>query len=134
MRVNRLLLLSMLAAGCQGPLAPDDSLRGHFSNADARLDVSGSVVVFTARCQHAEFAPIVLDANREFSAESVVYDVTGNILHSPGDKLHIQGHFVGPDLVLQLYVVRAEPPVSDPYVITLAPGSSTGALVCNASG
>ncbi len=132
MQFKRLFLLSMLAAGCQGPLAPGDTLSGHFSNADARLDVSGSTVVFTARCQHAEFGPIVLDANRQFSAESVVYDVTGNIFHSPGDKLEIQGHFVGQDLVLQLRVVRAEPPVSDPYVITLAPGSSTGVLVCNA--
>ena len=41
MRIHRLLLLSVLAAGCQGPLAPDDTLRGHLSNADARLDVSG---------------------------------------------------------------------------------------------
>ena len=132
MRINRLLLLSGLAAGCQGPLAPGDTLRGHFANADARLDVSGSTVVFAARCQHAEFGPIVLDANREFSAESVVYDVTGNILHSPGDKLQIQGHFVGADLVLQLRVVRTEPPVSDPYVITLSPGAFPGNLVCNA--
>ena len=131
MQFKRLFLLSLLAAACQGPLAPGDTLRGHFSNPDARLDVSGTAVVFSARCQHAEFGPIVLDANRRFSAESVVFIQAGGIFISDRDKLEIQGHFDGPDLVLQLRVIRADPPVADPYVITLSPGGPGDPPVCN---
>jgi hypothetical protein len=131
MQGKRLFLLSLLAAGCQGPLAPGDTLSGHFSNADARLDVSGSLVVFAARCQRAEFGPIVLDEHRRFSAESAVFIQAGGIFVSDRDKLQIQGHFDGTDLVLQLRVIRADPPVADPYVLTLSPTGPGDPPVCN---
>ena len=131
MQGKRLFLLSLLAAGCQGPLAPVDTLSGHFSNADARLDVSGSLVVFAARCKRAEFGPIVLDEHRRFSAESAVFIQAGGIFVSDRDKLQIQGHFDGTDLVLQLRVIRADPPVADPYVLTLSPTGPGDPPVCN---
>ena len=130
-RVAGLFLTAFLAA-CQGPLEPGDTLSGHWSSPDAAFDASSQAMVFTARCERAEFGPVVLDANRNFQAESTVFTETGNAIHSPGDRLRIQGYFAGNQLMLQLVVIRTLPPVSDPVLITLAPGKARTPLVCSA--
>jgi hypothetical protein len=129
--MKRLLAL-LLLLGCQASLEPGAALAGYFSNADAQLTATAKGMVFNSRCEHAEFGPVVLGANRDFEAESTVFTVSGNIVHSPNDRLRLTGHFDGDQLVLQVYVVRSEPPVQDPIVITLSPGGPHDTLVCNA--
>jgi hypothetical protein len=130
-RLHGALALGLLALACRGPIEPGDSLVGHWRADGYRLDATAAGISYAARCVRAEFGPVTLDANREFHAESLVYTVSGLVIHSPGDRLQIQGRFVGDQLVLQLVVIRSEPPVFDPLVVTLSPGVQTDPLVCN---
>lgn len=125
------LALVTFAAGCQSSLEPGDVLSGRWINSDASLAANQDSVVFQQPCERAVFGPIVLDANRDFTTDSKMLTITGNILHSPDEQLHIQGHFVGDNITLLLYSTGTSGG-SDPISITLTPGRSQSPPVCSA--
>jgi hypothetical protein len=122
MRHARMVLVSLLVLGCQEPLGPGDGLRGHFTDGASQLDASGSKVVLTGRCERAEFDPIVLDAQSGFDVTSVVFTRTGLVTPVP-ERLRMQGHLAGRQLVLTLAVVSSGSLPSFPTIVTLVPGS-----------
>lgn len=131
MRHRCALILLVVVASCQdSTLEPGDTLSGHWINSDASLDANQNSVVFTLPCWRAEFGPIVLDANRAFAADSRMFTETGNIIHFPDDRLHIQGNLIGDRISLTLYVFRTSGGGSDPIVLTLTPGRTQGPAVC----
>jgi hypothetical protein len=133
MRHYSALLVIVLVAACQNSvLEPGDTLSGHWINADASLDANQNAVVFILPCDRAEFGPIVLDANRAFEADSRVFTESGNIIHFPDDRLHIQGTLVGDRIMLTLHITRASGAGSDPIVLTLTLGKMQPPQVCAA--
>jgi hypothetical protein len=127
------LLLVGLAAACADALAPGGTLAGHWVNADARFDATAEKAVFTGRCQRAEFAPVVLDANGEFHAESVTLVQTGNVKPDPNARLEIQGRVAGDSLVLGLRLrSMLSSYAGDPLVTTLVRGTARDPIGCNA--
>ena len=133
MRNCTALFLIVLLAACQtSVLEPGDALSGHWINSGASLDANRNAVVFVLPCDRAEFGPLVLDANRTFSADSRVFTEGGNIIHFPDDRLHIQGTLADDKIMLTLYVIRAAGGRSDPIVMTLTLGKTQPPQVCAA--
>lgn len=126
------LLLLVLVAGCQSAaLEPGDRLSGRWFGADALLEAPRDSVVLTMPCTLGVFDPIAIGSSRTFSADSRTLTETGNINHSPDDRLHIDGTLTDHGITLQLRVIR--PGLgSDPVVITLSPGRGAIPLVCPA--
>jgi hypothetical protein len=127
------LVVVVLAAACQGsPLEPGDTLSGHWINSDASLNANQNSVVFQLPCERAEFGPVVLDASRAFTGDSRTLTESGNIIHFPDDRLHIQGSVVGDKIMLTLFITRTSGGGSDPIAMTLTPGRTQPPVVCTA--
>jgi hypothetical protein len=131
MRRYSALFAIVFVTACQSSaLEPGDTLSGHWINANASLDANQNTVVFVLPCDRAEFGPIVLDANRAFAADSRVFTESGNIIHFPDDRLHIQGTVAGDTIMLTLYITRASGGGSDPITMTLTLGKTQPTQVC----
>jgi hypothetical protein len=131
-RLAAVALTVMILAGCQGPLMPGDALTGRYSNEGAVLQATSHGVTLREACLSATFPAFVLDANLNFSSQSTTLDITGNIQHSPDDRMFLTGHLAGNDLMLNVVVSHPGGPAVDPIPMTLKHNGPDPSLVCSA--
>jgi hypothetical protein len=121
-----------ILAACSSSISAGDQLTGSWANEFAQFSASSRSVVYVASCMHAEFAPVTLDANRDFLIESTALALTGNVQTGPGTRLELRGHFIQDSLQLQLRLVELPLGVADPVEFVLARGELKGVPVCTA--
>lgn len=126
-----ILSIATLAA-CDSGVSAGDQLTGSWANDFAQFSASSRAVVYAATCMHAEFAPVTLDANRDFLIESTTLAITGNVQTSPDTRLELRGHFIQDSLQLQLRLIQLPLGVADPVEFVLARGQLKSVPVCTA--
>ncbi|HEY4101666.1 MAG TPA: hypothetical protein VGM20_12410 [Gemmatimonadales bacterium] len=124
------LAAGVLLAGCHD--APSsDTLIGYWTADNLHFSATATGAVLDMPCLHATYGPIVLTSDGKIMATSTSLTVTGNIMHSPGAELQINGGRDGQSLALSVVIVNTSP-VNDPLSVLLSPGGSHDPLLCTA--
>ena len=126
------LVAPAVGSACSSSLGPGDQLTGSWTSAGTQFSASNRAVVYLQACLRAEFAPVTLDANRDFTIASTALTITGNIRVTPETYLEVRGHFIGDNLQLQTRLVQLPLAVNDPVLDVLMPGALKSPPVCTA--
>lgn len=126
------LVVSGIGAACNSRTSAGDQLAGSWANDRTQLTANSVSAVYVAACIRAEFLPVALDANRDFSVQSSAITISGNIQITAETRLEMKGHFIGDSLQLQTRLVNLASGVNDPVVFVLPPGALQSVPVCTA--